>query len=272
MPVNVSSPETVNAVVTGVATAANQVSQIALETSLDGKFPAAAAAGDAESNATTMTAARTRGEVFNGTTWDRVRGALAGVTAGVIATWTGMAQTLGLSRYLAARPTLADGQGTHLQSNTRGDLATQEQYLPDYEDNANDVAWTGNRALAVSTGAWTNYNSGTTKVGNGAGLSIKASSGRLRGVGGVNTSAGTAYYLVVVNKTGTGGGAVANNDAVVAAVPLDKTTSWSGSSGTIDFGPEGIYLSTGISLALSTSPEKVTFAAANDAFFWALYL
>lgn len=265
MPVNVSSPETVNAVVTGVATAANQVSQIALETSLDGKFPAAAAAGDAESNATTMTAARTRGEVFNGTTWDRVRGALAGVTAGVIATWTGMAQTLGLSRYLAARPTLADGQGTHLQSNTRGDLATQEQYLPDYEDNANDVAWTGNRALAVSTGAWSNYNTGTAAYKNSA--FIKASPGRLRGIGGINTSGATAYYLVVVNQTT----APAGNETVIAAVPLDKTTSWSGSGNSIDFGPEGLYLSTGIAFAISTSPKQVTLGGA-DCFVWALYL
>lgn len=234
---------------------------------LDGKFPAAAAAGDAESNATTMTAARTRGEVFNGTTWDRLRGALAGVTAGVIATWTGMAQTLGLSRYLATRPTLADGQGTHLQSNTRGDLATQEQYLPDYEDNANDVAWTGNRALAVSTGAWTNYNSGATKVGT-AGISVKTTPGRLRGIGAVNTSGATPYYLVVCNKAS----APVNNDAVVAAVPIDKTTSWGSSANTIDFGPEGMYLSLGVAYAISTSPEKVTLAASLDAFVWGLYL
>ncbi len=228
---------------------------------LDGKFPAAAAASDAESNATAMTAARTRGEVFNGTTWDRLRGALAGVTAGAIATWTGMAQTLGLSRYLATRPTLADGEGTHLQSNTRGDLATQEQYLPDYEDNANDVAWTGNRALAVSTGAWTNYNSGTTKAGT-TGISVKATAGRVRRIGCYNSGAGSVY-LVIVNKAT----AAVNNDAVIAQIAVPSLGSVS-----LDLGVEGLYLATGISLAVSTAGEKVTLPASSDCKVWCQYL
>ncbi len=144
-------------------------------------------------------------------------------------------------------------------------MSTQEQYLPDYEDNANDVAWTGNRALAVSTGAWTNYNSGTAALKNAA--FIKASPGRLRGIGGINTSGATAYYLVVVNQTT----APAGNEAVIAAIPLDKTTSWSGSGNSIDFGPEGLYLSSGIAFAISTNPRQVSLGAA-DCFVWALYL
>lgn len=119
------------------ATSAKQDTGNASLSSIDGKLPAAAAAADGESNATTMTELRARELVYNGTTWDMLRGSLAGIVAGVIATWTGMLQVLGLGRYLAARPTLADGQGTHLQLNARGDLAVQEQYIPSYEDNAN---------------------------------------------------------------------------------------------------------------------------------------
>jgi len=247
MPNDVSSP-------TGLATEVTAAD-------LDGKFPAAAVPADGGSNATTMSAIRARLMVYNGATWDMVRGSLAGVTAGVVATWTGFTQVLGFARYLATRPTLADGQGSHLQSNTRGDLATQEQYLPDYEDNANDMAWTGNHALAVSTGAWTNYNSGTTKVGT-AGISVKATAGRLRRIGCYNSDAGSVY-LVIVNKAT----AAVNNDAVIAQIAIPSLGSVS-----IDLGVEGLYLATGISLAVSTAGEKVTLALANDCNVWCQYL
>jgi hypothetical protein len=219
-------------------------------------------------NVSPPTGVSTEPSVYNGTTWDRLRGSLAGVTAGVVAAWTGFTQVLGFARYLATRPTLADGQGSHLQSNTRGDLATQEQYLPDYEDNANDVAWTGNRALAVSTGAWSNYNSGNALIGT-AGLTIKASAGRIRGIGGVNTSGATAYYLLVFNKASP---PLINENAPVAVIPLDKTTSWSGSSGTIDFGPEGLYCPLGVSFAISTQPNTIAAFGTASMYVWALYL
>ena len=212
-------------------------------------------------NVSPPTGVATEPTVYNGTTWDRLRGSLASVTAGVVSSWTGFMQVLGFARYLATRPTLADGQGSHLQSNTRGDLATQEQYLPDYEDNANDVAWTGNRALAVSTGAWTNYNSGTTKVGT-AGISVKAIAGRLRRIGCYNSGAGSVY-LVIVNKAT----AAVNNDAVIAQIAIPSLGSVS-----IDLGVEGLYLATGISLAVSTAGEKVTLALANDCNVWCQYL
>jgi hypothetical protein len=58
----------------------------------------------------------------------------------------------GSVRYTATRPTLTDGTGTTLQANTRGDLAVQEQYGPQYEDNSNQVAATSRRFCA--TGAY----------------------------------------------------------------------------------------------------------------------
>lgn len=154
------------------------------------------------------------------------------------------------------RPTAADGHDIGLQANSRGDLATQEQYAPDYEDNTNDVAWMQARALASSTGAWTPYQSGTSLIGT-AGLVIKASAGRLRRIGGSNTSGSINYWLVLVDKAS----APATNDAVVAAAFLPHTAA-SRDAGPLDLGVDGKYFTNGIAFAISTTPHIVTLGTA----------
>lgn len=201
--------------------------------------------------------------------WERIQSAASGfLTGGVLKDITGTPRSVPMSRYEATRPTMTDEQFAVLMSNIRGDLAVQEQYAPGYEDNTNSVAWTTVRALAVATGAWSNYGSGATKIGT-AGVVAKASAGRLRRIAAINTSGATNYYLVVLNKAT----AAAANDVTVDAVPLSNTgASFGLSRGAIDFGSEGIYLSAGISLAISTTPEKVTLAGANDCVIFGQYM
>lgn len=242
------------------ATGAKQDIGNASAASLDGKFPAAAAPSDGSSNATISTETTVRNTVFNGTAWDRLRGSLSGVTSAVLSSWTGVLHTLPFGRYSASRPTLTDGQGTYSMFNQRGDLSIQEQYSPDYEDNANDVAWVATRSLATAVGAWSNYQSGTTKVGT-AGLSVKTSGGRVRRMGAGSASA-TGAFLVAVNKAS----AAANGDAVIASVWIPA-----GQANNIDLGESGVYFDTGISLAMSSTPEKVTLVAA-EFHLWAQWL
>lgn len=231
---------------------------------LSAKLPAAAAPADAESTATATTALRARETVYNGTTWDRIRGSLAGVTAAVVATWTGFLHVLGFGRYVAARPTLADGEGSHLHMNTRGDITVQEMFPPDYEDNDNDVAWVSARATNTATGAWTNYHSGTTKVGT-VGLSVKAIGGRVRRIGGCHDTGGAAVvYLCLVDKAS----APTANDPVICALPIAAGAS---ALANFEFGPEGIYLPTGIAIAFSSTHEKITLIGASDCSAWVTY-
>lgn len=228
------------------------------------ELPPAANPADAEANDIATTNIRSRSFGFNGATWDRLRSSLSAVTS----TITGYLASIPFAKYNAARTIRADGQVGPHEANARGDIAVQEQYLPDFEDNANDVAWVQQRALAVSTGAWANYSSGGTLVGT-AGLNIKNAPGRLRGIGGVNYSGATKVYLLVVNKAS----APVANDLAVASIPLDTSGNFAGSGNSIDFGAHGIYLSTGISVCLSILPQKVDLTGIADAaYIWGLYL
>lgn len=265
----------------GGATAANQTTEIthlsAIEIateatevateSLDGKLPTAATPADAVSNTASLTRMLAWLQGFNGTTWDRLKVGVSDFTSNVLSTFTGTLRNFPLVQYLSTRPTLTTGTASTLQANTRGDLAVQEQYAPTAEDNTNNVIWTAPRALSASTGAWSNYASGTTLIGT-AGHNVKASAGRLRGIIGANTSATTNYYLVGVNKAS----APVANDATVFAIPLSANTTFGTSTQALDFGPDGLYLATGVSFAISTTPEKVTLAGSTMCSVWAQYL
>lgn len=198
----------------------------------------------------------------NGTTDDMVR---AGLTA-VQTAATGMLNALGTGIYNLTRPVLADTNLVALQVDQYGNLKVVEQAPPDYEDNANDLAWMLPRACNDALGAWTKYDSGTTLVGT-AGLSVLATPGRLRRAHAQNTHASNVYWLVLVDKAS----AAVNNDAVKAAMKLIPA----GATPTPDCAPidvlEGIYCSLGISLAISTTPHKVTLPGTSDCHIDALY-
>jgi len=81
---------------------------------------AAAAPADATANTVGGGLVKSLSFGFNGTTWDRLRTAIASATATV----TGLLNTLPLGKYNATEPTLTDGQVVNLQFNTKGHAKT----------------------------------------------------------------------------------------------------------------------------------------------------
>ena len=113
-------------------------------------------------------------------------------------------------------------------------------------------------ASALTDGSWTLY-TGAAAVGT-AGVVIKASAGRLRALRATNTSA-TGRYLHIHNR------AVApintNSPVVRAFVPGNTTFTFEVL--------EGMFLSTGIAYALSTTAVDTTLLGADDFVTDALY-
>jgi hypothetical protein len=118
--------------------------------SLDGKFPAAAAvASDAEAASNTSRIV-TRGQAWDDSQsggtggWSRIRAGLAKLTAatGKRSDAVGLLHILPFARYIQAadRPALTTQDIIQLIVNARGDLSTQEQYQPTYENNAEGYA------------------------------------------------------------------------------------------------------------------------------------
>lgn len=225
--------------------------------SIDGKVSAAAAGADAESNATTIGTLRARLQAFNGTTWDRVKAGLTGLQTVV----TGVLNVLPIARYTATRAVLSDTNAVELQSNPRGDLSVAEANKIGGEDTANDVMKISPKALSGSADAWTTY-AAAAKVGT-VGINVKAGAGRVRRIRVTNAAAATGYFLLLVNKAS----APVNNDLPSDGVwvPFAAAATGGTGNGEIDYGPDGKYLGTGISYAISTTEEKVTLAGAADA-------
>jgi hypothetical protein len=193
---------------------------------------------------------------FNGTTWDRVR---SGATAAT-STPTGFLDTLPFGKYNATPPSLTDGQSVVLQVDSQGNLKVTLASLIASEDLTNGVLRVRTPATADATDAWTNYNSGTSKIGT-AGQSVKAGAGRVRAVDVVNTNTTTLLYLLICNKAS----APVANDAAIVSIPIPANTAAGINSGNgREFGGDGIYLSTGIAYAISTTPEKVTLPGTSD--------
>jgi hypothetical protein len=228
--------------------------------------------GDGYAN-TTIPIIGARLQGWSGSTWNMIR---AGVT-GIMTSVTGILNALPISRYLVTQPTLSDGYATEFQGDYRGNIKIAEQYAPKAEDNNSKVLYTIPRAVGINTDAdgsvttWTNYHTGTTKIGT-AGLNIKSSPGRIRMISGenVSTTATDGYYLVLVDKAT----APVNGDAVIAStvLPPKVASVVPCPANILDFGAEGTYCAAGISFAISSTPEKVTLGAQNYYTVWARYI
>ena len=235
-----------------------------------------AGSGSDGSTGTSSSTTDARNQVFNGTGWDRLRGGFpvsgSNVTSsnGAITNWQGVGHVAPFARYHLTRSVIPELGGSVFNSNQRGDITVAEQFIPSYEDNANGIAHTQERAIGDSLGAWTLYSSGATRVGT-VGISLKATAGRIRKIGATNVSGGTNFWIVIVNKAT----APVNGDAAVWAFPLTHTgsvsMSFGGSPGaSLDF-PGGLHLGTGIAYAVSTIPEKVNLPAISDCTVFAEY-
>lgn len=122
---------------------------------------ASAAAADAESNATTMSAQRTRPSGFNGTTWDRLR---AGITA-IGSAFTGFLNTLPTAIFHTAPTVRTDGQGGPLEADAAGNLQVNlSTRLAGENITADRMAVEGEWTYATITTAT------TTVIKSGAGV------------------------------------------------------------------------------------------------------
>lgn len=229
----------------GIATSANQITEITALQSIDGKLPAAAAAADASANATTVSSILGRVAAFNGTTWDRIR---AGVTS-LGTTVTGYLNVLPSAIYNAAPTARTEGQFGPLQADASGSLRQTLATLIAGEDLTNNVLAVAQQPLATNTHAPTVVTAinATNAVG-------KAAAGNLYAVYGYNGNAATRY-IHIFNATALPANGTAPTLAPIA-VPTGQTFS-------LDLAGYGIYFSTGIVVATSTTLATLTAGSAD---------
>lgn len=234
----------------------------------DAKFPSAATPADGEAigSLSKIRSLLTLVRAGSTTLTDLAKGGVTGaITAANLA--IGYLNVLPVGKFNATKYSLLDGQGSEIQITARGALLVVQDEIAKFQDDTVEIAATLPKAVAVATHAWTGYQSSTTKIGT-AGINIKTSAGRLRRIGGQNSHATNQYWLVVVDKAS----APIANDAVVASIFLPPTTSRVDNGNFLDFGDCAKYLGTGVSFAISTTPEKVTLAGTSDCHVWADYL
>lgn len=164
------------------------------------------------------------------------------------------------SRYDANPTTRTDGQAFDEQQDISGNKLVSLGTDIAGENRTDGVLFNSPRAIASTTGAWTNYSS-AAKVGN-AGINVKAAAGRIRDINVLVATGSINYYCLVVDKAS----APVANDLPVDGfiVPIFNTVSASLWNGERDFGESGKTCTNGVSFAISTTPEKVTLPATLD--------
>jgi hypothetical protein len=98
---------------------------VVAQTSIDAKLPAAGAAADDESNATSMTELRARLLAFDGTTWDRIRSGITTIGNAV----AGFLNAIPWAFYNATPTTRTSGLGGPLQTDKFGALTVSTIYF-----------------------------------------------------------------------------------------------------------------------------------------------
>jgi len=218
---------------------------------------AEAAATDTDAN-DVVAAERSRMMSFNGTTWERVRSALSNVVAAVVTVWTGIIHVLMFGRYVAARPVLTDGQGTHMHVTQSGDLSVAERNIPDYEDGQWDVAAVAIRPVPDTTYATSVL---TTDFGATVTKNAKATKGVVTGLILANRNAAVRYLQLHNTATTPSGGAVP-----FLSIPVAPT----GATGFKEIGNNVLGLmgvcpgASGIAYAWSTTSGTYTAATASE--------
>jgi hypothetical protein len=158
--------------------------------------------------------------------------------------------------YQTTRPTLVNNQTSGLQANSRGDLASAEQFAPQYEDNTNQVGWSAEKPLAVSTNA-VSFLAGFAVTN----LVVKASAGKLYKLVFTNGNA-AVRYLQIHNTTTL---------PADTAVPIVSIPVPIGQTFTLDLTQFGQYFSTGMVVCNSSTGATKTVGAA-DSYINAWYL
>lgn len=138
-------------------------------------------------------------------------------------------------------------------------VPVQEQYAPNYEDDANGVAATLNKPVVT-----TSYSGTPGWAADDADVSVKASAGQLLTVIATNENA-AARYLQIHNKAS----APASTEVPIMSVLIPGGTAAAPGRvvlGANELGRNGIHCSTGVALGISTAIGTFTAATASECF------
>ncbi len=154
---------------------------------------------DAASNTSNRLSVASRGNAYNGSTWDMIRSGQVGVQT----VFTGFQNVLNIGRYNLTPPTLADGNGAPLQQNASGSLKVDGSAVTQ-PVSGTITANAGTGTMAVSIAAPTGPGAFQETVGTSAvqltslavtqGVNIKA----------LKTNTGLIYVGIAGVTTGTG--------------------------------------------------------------------
>jgi hypothetical protein len=144
-------------------------------------------------------------------------------------------------------------------------IKVREQADRDYIDNVSDVAWTADRVLSVSTGAWTRTSSQGTPNGTIIPAVIKGSAGRVRRAIFNNIHATIGHWGFIKNKAT----AMVAGEAPDVRIWCPPSSATMPGGAILDFGPSGMYFSTGIAISFSliAAPNTLTVLATDNAHY-----
>lgn len=168
------------------------------------------------------------------------------------------ANEIALAQYLATAPTLTDTQLRSLLLDARGNLLTNLGGLISGEDQTNNLQAIAHLPTPLATYAW----SVSQVAALAASLVVKSGAGKLKSIKGRIDSTATAadYYIQILNAA-----SLPANGTVTHLWPPQKVkghVTTADDKFDIDFGAEGIFASTGIVIALSTTEFTLTIASA----------
>lgn len=149
--------------------------------------------------------------------------------------------------YRSSAPTNTNNQAGEIEVDINSNLKVADQFSPQAEDNVNGVIAIVSKPLAVSTYALSNA------VGLGAATkaNVKASAGIVYAISATNVNAAVRYLLLHNKATAP----------VATDVPLQAWLIPVNSTIIVQVPAAGIYCSTGIGWAISTTLATFTDAA-----------
>lgn len=227
----------------------------------DTEFPAAAALADGTANPTTTTVGAMN-EVFNGTTWDRVR---SGQTSNST-TITGFQNNLPMARYNASPTARTEGQFGNFQASANGGIKVSLEDLISGEDQTAGLLGVFKKILATSTYS---YSVDVSSALEASTVSKNSSGNLFRVFGVIDKSAATGlYYVQILNSNALpADGSVTH---LVTPLVINHTTGTNSSFDTLNDFESGVYASNGIIVCVSTTMVTKTISG-SILFATALY-
>lgn len=173
---------------------------------------------------------------------------------------------------MSYQPKNANGQATMANStpvviaSNQASVAVTEQLAPAYEDNANGVAAVQHKPTITPTYSGTSFQA----VLNDVDIAAKATPGNLLSIRATNINAAIRYLQIHNKATAPSGG-----DTATISIPIPAGTSTAPAAVTLGnefFGNNGLYLSTGIAIGISTAATTFTAATTTDHVVTGMYV